>query len=422
MGERRRRVSMVLAGVLALAAAGSAASAPAPAVSQLFEVTTAQTRSISPENLTGEKGGGARFEAKDGTASYAAAELGKGWKVNPYVHVPPGQTIKLGEATGPGMINHIWMTLGGLAEYRSAILRIYWDGEKTPSVETPVGDFFAAGWGRGAEPVIDSAVVAVNPGSGFNTFWQMPFRKAFRMTLENRSGKPLRIYYQINYALQPVSAQAGYFHAQFRMVDRLKAKDVYTILDGVSGRGQYVGTYIGHGAFSPGWWGEGEVKFYMDGDRDYPTIAGTGEEDYFLGSYIYVKRGADGRRREVNYSSQYAGFYALKPADVDADYFRTDGERRYGQYRWHVLDPIRFQKDLRVTIQSLGWTDASPKREAGNGRYLPLEDSLASVAYWYQLEPHAPFPTLPADAALQITPARGGSASGANGTSGPGQP
>ncbi|MBU1374950.1 MAG: DUF2961 domain-containing protein [Alphaproteobacteria bacterium] len=397
------------------------AGAVAPGVGGLFEVTGAQSRSISPENLTGERSGGARMEAKDGSAAYAARELGTGWKVNPLRSVEPGTTLLLGEASGPGLINHIWMTLGGQADYRSAILRIYWDGETTPSVEAPVGDFFAAGWGRGAEPVIDSAVVAVNPGSGFNSFWQMPFRKRFRITLENRSATSLRVYYQINYALQPVSGQAGYFHAQFRMVDRLKSKDVYTILDGVKGRGQYVGTYLGHGAFSPGWWGEGEVKFYMDGDRDHPTIAGTGEEDYFLGSYIYVKRGADGRRREVNYSSLYAGFYALTPAEVNAEYFRADGERRYGQYRWHVLDPIRFQQDFKVTIQSLGWQGATEAREIGTGRYLPLNDSLTSVAYWYQLEPHAAFPALPNDAAMALPPALG-AAPAAPAVAAPGQP
>ncbi|WP_293451557.1 glycoside hydrolase family 172 protein [Phenylobacterium sp.] len=404
----RGLVGTILAlAMIAVGAGPAAAAAPAPGAIPLFEVTNAQSRSISPENPTGERGGGARLEAKDGSASYAAAELGKGWKVNPYVNIAPGTTYRLGEAAGPGIINHVWMTLGGLAEYRSAILRIYWDDEATPSVEAPVGDFFAAGWGRGAEPVIDSAMVAVNPGSGFNSFWQMPFRKKFRMTIENRSSKILRVYYQINYALEPVSPRAGYFHAQFRMANPLKAGDVYTILDGVRGQGQYVGTYLGHGAFSPGWWGEGEVKFYMDGDQEYPTIAGTGEEDYFLGSYIYVKRGADGRPREVNYASLYSGFYALKPAEVDADYFRADGERRHGEYRWHVLDPIRFQKDLKVTIQNLGWKDATPTRVSGNGRYLALSDSLASVAYWYQLEPHAPFPALPSDAVMQIPPARG---------------
>ena len=165
--------------------------------------------------------------------------------------MPPGKTITLGDAKGPGVINHIWMTLGGAADYRSVILRVYWDGEATPSVEVPAGDFFAAGWGRGSEPVVNSATVAVNPGSGFNSFWQMPFRKQARLTLENRSPtRSLTIYYAIDYSETAVPAKAGYFHAQFRMGKAdLKTGD-YTLLDGVKGQGQYVGTYLRHRAFS----------------------------------------------------------------------------------------------------------------------------------------------------------------------------
>jgi hypothetical protein len=136
---------------LAVAAAGSPASAqPAPTVAgvqTLFLLSDARSRSIGPENLTGEPGMAGRAELKDGSAKYAAKDLGRGWKVNPYIVIAPGTTVTLGVAKGPGVINHIWMTLGGAAENRSAILRIYWDGEATPSVETPAGDFFAAGWG-----------------------------------------------------------------------------------------------------------------------------------------------------------------------------------------------------------------------------------------------------------------------------------
>ena len=296
------------------------------------------------------------------------------------------------------MISHIWMTLGGGAEYRSAILRAYWDDEATPSVETPVGDFFAAGWGRGFEPVINSAVVAVNPGSGLNSFWQMPFRKRARFTLENRSSRALTIYYAIDYALTAVPAKAGYFHAQFRMGQANAAGD-YTLLDGVKGQGQYVGTYLRHRAFSPGWWGEGEAKFYIDGDKAFPTIAGTGEEDYFLGSYSYQRKTAQGGRVETSYSAAYSGFLSVQDQPIDADYLKP-GDRRYGEYRWHILDPIRFQRDLKVTIQNLGWKGVTPTKFIGDGSYLPLHDDLSSVAYWYQAEPHAPFPVLPGDAAL----------------------
>jgi hypothetical protein len=382
-----------------------------PGVETLFLLSDAQSRSISPENPTGGKGMGARAEVAEGSAGAAAAKLGRGWKVNPYLDIEPGTTLTLGEAQGPGVIHHVWMTLGLEADYRSAILRFYWDGESSPSVECPAGDFFAAGWGRGNEPVIDSAVVIVNPGSGFNSFWQMPFRERFRLTMENRSPKRLRIYYQIDYSLTEVPPNAAYFHAQFREVRRLPAKEAYTILDGVRGQGHYVGTYLGHGARSPGWWGEGEVKFYLDGDEEFPTIAGTGEEDYFLGSYAYIKRGADGAPREVSYSSAYAGFYSLdspsqsSPASWAADYFRDGVLRRHGEYRWHVVDPIRFSRDIAVTIQSLGWTGASAQSVIGDGTYLPLQDHLASVAYWYQVEPHQPFPALPSDEQLALAPA-----------------
>lgn len=404
-------------GALALAALwGSADSAGAPSpsilapdagVGSIFMLSDAKSRSIGPENLTGAKGMGARTELQAGSAKYAAQKLGKGWKVNPYIDIAPGATFTLGESVGPGVIRHMWMTIGGGVDYRSAILRMYWDGEASPSVETPVGDFFASGWGRNNEPSINSQVIAVNPGSGLNSFWPMPFRKRFRMTLENRGKAPLRIYYAINYAEGPVPPDAAYFHAQFRMVDHVKTGEDYTLLDGVRGKGQYVGTYLSHGAFSPGWWGEGEVKFYIDGDKDYPTIAGTGEEDYFLGSYSYVRREADGKRREVNYSTAFAGFYALKPMEPSSTEFLTGVERRYGEYRWHIPDPIRFDRNLRVTIQNLGWSGVSPATPFGNGVYQPLHDSLASVAYWYQREPHAPFPGLPDDEALKLKPLQG---------------
>ncbi len=406
MGGRRFAVlGWAAAALSAMASAAGAQPAPTVAgVQSLFLLSDAKSRSIGPENLTGEPGQGARTQLKDGSAKYAAKDLGTGWKVNPYIVIAPGKTFTLGDAKGPGVINHIWMTLGGGAENRSAILRIYWDGEATPSVETPAGDFFAAGWARGSEPVIDSAVVAVNPGSGFNSFWQMPFRKTARLTMENRSTKPLTIYYQIDFSQTAVPSNAGYFHAQFRMGKADPAAGAYTLLDGVKGRGQYVGTYLRHRALSPGWWGEGEVKFYMDGDKDFPTIAGTGEEDYFLGSYSFIKRDAKGAYVETSYSSAYAGFLATQARNIDADYFKADGDRRYGEYRWHIMDPVRFQRDLKVSIQNIGWKGASLAKIIGDGTYLPLQDDLSSVAYWYQAEPHAPFPALPSDAALADPP------------------
>ena len=353
-------------------------------MSGLCQVKDADTRSISPENLTGEKGKGGMATLEEGSAAHAARELGQGWKVNPYVHIEPGATFTLAETTGMGFINHIWMTPAG--EYRTMILRFYWDGETDPSVEVPVGDFFAAGWGMGKEPRISSLAVCVNPRSGFNSYWQMPFKKGFRVTMENLGEKKATVYYQIDYSLEAVAEDTPAFHAQFRRVNPLPEKEVYTIVDGIRGRGHYVGTYLAHGANSPGWWGEGEIKFYIDGDAEFPTICGTGEEDYFCGSYGYNENQQGDKYTYESFSSLYTGFYHV-PYDGK--------QRRFGEYRWHITDPVRFEQDLRVTIQSLGWQS--------EGRYLPLQDDLASVAYWYQSEPHSPFPALPGKNNLIVT-------------------
>ncbi len=373
-------------------------SAPVfPAVGNLFMLADAVSRSISPENLTGEKGGGARTKLEQGSAFSEAQELGLGWKVNPFVVVKPGARIVMGEAAGPGVINHIWMTLGGEAPYRAAILRLYWDDEATPSVEAPVGDFFASAFGKAVVPMIDSATVVVTPGSGLNCFWPMPFRRKFRMEFENRGEIDIELYYQIDYTLQAVPDDAAYFHAQFRQIARLKEGEVYTVIDGVKGRGHYVGLYLVHAAFSPGWWGEGEVKFYLDGDTDFPTINGTGEEDYFLGSYCYRRFDGDGKPYEGEFATAYAGFYVFNKTDLVTEQYLKGRERRVAQYRWHILDPIRFASDLRITLQGLGWK--TPPL-----RYRQLTDGYASTVFWYQAGPHAPFPALPAHEDLVFKP------------------
>ena len=245
-------------------------------------LSDAKTRSISPENFTGEKGKGGM--ATEGTGKNAARELGQGWKVSPSVRIKKGQTFVMGEIEGSGVIQHIWMTPTGY--WRHCIFRIYWDGEEEPSVEVPVGDFFAVGWGSFAH--VNSQAVCVNPGSGFNCYWSMPFRKSCKITFENMGERDMTLYYQIDYALTDVPKDAGYLHAQFRRVNPLPDKTDYTIVDGIQGKGHYVGTYMCWGSNSPGWWGEGEIKFFMDGDQKFPTICGTGTEDYFCGSYGFV--------------------------------------------------------------------------------------------------------------------------------------
>ena len=339
----------------------------------LYLTSKAKSRSISPENFTGEKGQAGR--ATEGTGKGAARDLGQGWKVSPSVRIKTHTTFTLGEISGPGCIQQIWMTPTG--NWRHSILRFYWDGEVEPSIECPVGDFFACGLGNYCQ--INSLAVCVNPGSAFNCYWQMPFRKKARITLENLDDKDMVLYYQINYTLADVPKDAGYFHAQFRRESPLKAKGTYTILDGVEGRGQYVGTYLAWEVHSPGWWGEGEIKFFLDGDKEWPTICGTGTEDYFCGSYNFENRET---KKYQAFSTPYTGLAQVIPADK-----AYEVGQRFGLYRWHITDPVRFDKDLRVTIQALGWQEG--------GRYLPLEDDIASVAFWYQKEPHRKFPALP---------------------------
>jgi Protein of unknown function (DUF2961) len=370
---------IVLAGLLAAAHMAIAQSAPYDGLSNgignLYKLSNAKTYSIGPENLTGEKGKGAMATLVAGSASDAARDLGQGWKVNPYIVVKPGQTFTLAEISGAGSIQHIWMTPTG--DWRLSILRMYWDDEKDPSVEVPVGDFFAMGWSKYAP--ITSLAVCVNPGSAFNSYWPMPFRRKAKLTLENLDTKPMVIYYQIDYTATDVPKDAAYFHAEFRRVNPLPYKDVYTILDNVSGKGHYVGTYLAWGVHNSGWWGEGEVKFYIDGDREFPTIAGTGTEDYFNGSYDFENQIT---KQYEPFTSPYSGLIqAIKPDGL------YQSQERFGLYRWHILDPVRFDNNLKVTIQALGW-------QSGR-RYLPLTDDIASVAFWYQTEPHVPLPKLP---------------------------
>jgi len=349
-------------------------------IGNLYRMSDARTRSISPENFTGEKGKGGMAMLGEGAASHEARELGQGWKVSPYIIIEPGETFTLAEIEEPGCIQHIWMTPTG--NWRFYILRFYWDDETEPSVEVPVGDFFGMGWGSYAH--LNSMAICVNPGRAFNSYWQMPFRKKCKITMENIDVKPTRLYYQIDYTLTDIPDDAAYFHAQFRSPDADKEKEAYTIVDGIKGKGQYVGTYLAWQVNNNGWWGEGEIKFYMDGDKKFPTICGTGAEDYFCGSYNFD---VNGQYKE--FTTPYSGLHqVIRP---DGTY---NANTRFGLYRWHITDPVRFEEDLRVTIQDLGWRSES--------RYLKQGSKISSVAYWYQAEPHDKFPALPSKDDLEV--------------------
>jgi hypothetical protein len=345
----------------------------------IMKLSNAVTRSITAENVYGEKGKGGMAELSttpqsevdrlgqkwDG-ANACARDLGRTWKVRPCITLPKDSTSTLMDIDGPAVIQHIWITIDA-KWYRDLILRMYWDGEEQPSVEVPVGDFFCNGWKTRCNVL--SLPINVNPSGGFNCYFPMPFRKHARITVENRSPDEVSgFFYAINYALTEISDEDAYFHAQFRRTNPLPYMQDYTILEGVKGKGQYVGTYIAWQQNSSGWWGEGEFKAFIDGDEDFPTICGTGTEDYFGGAWGFGD----------TFSAPYLG-YPLGNVDGKPG-------SRHGLYRFHIMDPIRFTQNLKVTMQAIGWRS--------EGRYLPLQDDIASVAYWYQSEPHALFSKL----------------------------
>ena len=301
--------------------------------------------------------------------------------MNPCVNIKAGETFTMCDIQGSGAIQHIWMTPACWKNQaqvnRHSILRIYWDDQERPSVECPIGDFFASAFTsfQVYRPLV-SLPVCVNPGNALNCYWEMPFRKRCRMTMENIGREDITLFYQIDHTLTEVPEDCAYFHAQFRRVNPLPYKQVYTILDGVKGQGHYVGTYMAWGVNNNGWWGEGEIKFYMDGDGEFPTICGTGTEDYFCGSYNFENKDT---KQYQEFNTPYAGLsHVVKPDGV------YNSQQRFSMYRWHIMDPVRFAKDLRVTIQALGWRQG--------GRYLPLQDDIASVAYLVPDPPGRPLP------------------------------
>ena len=355
----------------------------------LSRLSGARSRSISPENPSGQPGQGGR--AVDGTGASASRGLGVGWKVSPSVHIGPQQEFVLADIATPGAIRQIWLTALDNVPLRDLILRFYWDGQPHPSVEVPLGDFFCCGL-EGFAPVV-SLPVCVNPGRAFNCFWEMPYRQSAKVTLENREPQETAtVYYQINYVESDVPDDCAYFHAQFRRSNPVRYKEVHTILDRMEGQGHYVGTYMTWGTNSNGWWGEGEVKFYIDDDKEFPTICGTGTEDYFLGSHNF-DTGAAVRgypAAYTPYTTPYAGLCEIQQPD---GLYRS--QQRFGMYRWHIVDPVRFRERLRITIQALGWRNSRWDTDIETRRYLPLRDDLSSVAFWYQTLPSLPFPALP---------------------------
>lgn len=326
------------------------------------------------ENPRGEKGRG----------GMAAGKLGPGRKGSPALRgIPAGETVTIMDIDGPGVIQHIWFTLtdtqeDGYFTLSDVVLRMYWDGEETPSVVSPIGDFFLNGFSTYTQ--VNSLPIVVNPVRGYNCYFPMPFRKHARITIENQHPGVLKsFFYQIDYTeYDELPENAGYFHAQYRRQRLTELGKDYCILDGVRGSGLYVGTFIALTTLERYWYGEGEVKFYLDGDREYPTICGTGLEDYFGGGFGFV---VDQRREtpavETLYQTPFLGYHYFSNSEPHHSWrFEGACPPMRGFYRFHIMDPVRFESDMKVTIQQIGI--------ANNGLF-ERQDDVSSVAYWYQI-------------------------------------
>lgn len=357
----------------------------------IYKMRDAQSRSLTPENVYGLKGAGGMATAETTlhpNSARAGRDLGPGWKLSPCIRLPAGQTATLMDNEGPGLIRHIWMTLD-IQHHRDIILRMYWEEQEYPSVECPIGDFFCNSWQQSQN--ILALPINVNPVGGFNCYLPMPFRKRARITVSNDSPRDLNsFYYTINYTLETVDDTALFFHAQWRRENPTRYKTYYTLVDGIRGRGQYIGTFMAWQQNSSTWWGEGEMLMYLDGDTTYPTIIGTGTEDYFGGAWGFERHGYS-----ESFSAPYLGYIDVQPQKkpgYTAENLRAGS--RFILYRFHICDPIYFSHDLKVQIQCLGWRS--------EGRYLPLQDDVSTVAYWYQTLPHTPFPPFPNRDAREI--------------------
>lgn len=371
MVNRRLHPATILA-ILPIGFIGCQSAHVAPGVrvtnDALFIIpANVESRSITWENPTGEKG----------TGGQAASQLGPTRKGAPCItDIKNGQTVTLMDYQGCGIIRHIWLTLSPRSpqHLRNLILRMYWDGSTVPSVEVPLGDFFGTAHGRMVE--LSSAYMTCPRGRGFNCFFPMPFATGARITVENDlpDGKSLgALFYQIDFEKRDrLPAGSGRFHAQFRRQNPTILKSDYVVLDGVEGPGAFVGCVIGVRTLSGNWWGEGEMKFYLDGDGEFPTICGTGAEDYFCAAYGM---------------GLYQTLYHGCTLNLENDFFQTP---LVSMYRWHGPDPIYFNKDLKATIQQIGW---------GQGGLYERSDDYCSVAYWYQAKPISRIPPLPDRAA-----------------------
>ena len=341
----------------------------------LFQIRQRESFGFSAENPTGTREGGTH--AKDCE------------KLRPCIDIEPGETVVLCDTDGPGMITHIWFT--GYVGH-SFVMRIYWDNEEFPSVEAPISAFFGCAYDEnfkdrdGKYVVLNAATMLTAPGRGYNSYWEMPFYKHCKITMENRGEQKQTLFYMISGWHGEIPEDSGYFHAVYRQEHPVQKGRSYTVLDNVEGPGMFAGVCFSSGMNGNNTcWVEGEIKMYIDGAK-YPSMNYTGTEDYFCGSYNFENQKT---HQYQEFTTPYAGMHQV---------IRPDGLYRavtaFGLYRWHILDPVRFEKDLKVTIQDLGWRH--------DGRYNNQKSDISSTTFWYQAEPHAKFPALPSKDDLEI--------------------
>ena len=294
--------------------------------------------------------------------------LGVGRKGSPARYIAPGQTIVLGDIDGPGVLRHIWMTaVRNVEVLQGIVIKIYWDNQTHPSIETPIGPFF--GIMHGQVKAYQSAVHSVNSMAGMNNWMEMPFKKHAKIEIVNESTVTTPIYYNIDYTIRDIlPRECGYLHAIYRRENPTVLKNNFKILPKRNGKGRFLGCVLGIRTLTNTWWGEGEFKVYLDGDTNFPTICGTGTEDYVGQSWGLQDA-----------THLYAGTSLHPGSDLNAGELHTI-------YRWHIKDPIYWKKDVRVTIQQIGHN--------GIIGLFERQDDWSTCSFWYEPAPSNPLPTM----------------------------